>query len=195
MTTQSLVSLFIFALVSSITPGPNNLMLMASGTNFGFKRTLPHMLGVTAGVSFMILIIGFGVAEVMRLWPVSYTILKMVSVVYMLWLAFKIATASAPDQKNVSVKPITFFQAVLFQWVNPKAWSMALSAVTLYSPKAEIYNLLIVSFIFALVNLPSVSTWALLGQKIRIWLTSEKHLRIFNYAMAFLLILTLGFIF
>ena len=129
MTFELLFALAAFALVSSITPGPNNLMLMASGANYGFRRTLPHMLGVTLGFMLMVLLVGVGLVQVFDAFPVSYQLLKVVSVGYLLYLAWKIATAAPVNNGSDSEgAPFTFVQAALFQWVNPKAWTMALTA-------------------------------------------------------------------
>jgi threonine/homoserine/homoserine lactone efflux protein len=135
MTYDLVLALSLFALVSSITPGPNNLMLMASGANFGFRRTIPHMLGVGIGFTLMIVLVGIGLVQIFDLYPISHQILKVVSVIYLFWLARKIANAAPPegDVANEST-PITFIQAALFQWVNPKAWTMALTAITAYTP-------------------------------------------------------------
>ncbi len=189
-----LAALFAFAFVSSITPGPNNLMLMASGANFGFRRTVPHMLGVGVGFVFMIVMVGIGLVGLFDLWPPAYDVLKVVSVVYMLWLAWKIANASAPQTDQVNQKPFGFLQAALFQWVNPKAWTMALTAVTVYAPNRNIGAVLWVAAIFGLVNLPSVSSWALLGQGMRRWLSGPRRLRAFNWTMAALLVASLAMV-
>ena len=135
MTNELLAGLGLFALVSSITPGPNNLMLMASGANYGFRLTIPHMLGVSIGFMLMALLVGMGLAQLFQVFPVSYTVLKVVSVLYLLFLAWKIATAATPGSNtSASGQPFTFVQAALFQWVNPKAWTMALTAITIYAP-------------------------------------------------------------
>ncbi|SEV98911.1 LysE type translocator [Aliiroseovarius sediminilitoris] len=120
MTIELLSAFVAFAFVSSITPGPNNLMLMASGANFGFQRTIPHMLGIGIGFTFMIVLVGAGLMTLFDLYPVSYTILKTGSVVYLLWLAWKIANASQPGTGKASGIPMSFLQAAAFQWVNPK---------------------------------------------------------------------------
>lgn len=192
MTFETLLSLFAFSFVSTVTPGPNNLMLMTSGTNFGFRKTIPHMMGVALGFSFMILIVGLGVAGLLYQWPVIHNTLKILCVIYMLWLAWKIANAAPPEDRPIDSKPFTFLQAAFFQWVNPKAWSMALSAVAIYSPDSQTHHLFLISAVFFLVNIPSVSIWTLLGHKLRDWLTSQKHLRIFNWSMAFLLVSSLA---
>lgn len=131
MTVDQLFALSAFALVSSITPGPNNLMLMASGANFGFRRTVPHMLGIGLGFGLMIVLVGLGLVRVFDAFPVAHLILTILGVCYLLWLAWKIAHAAAPYAARVGVRPFTFLQAALFQWVNPKAWQMGLTAITL----------------------------------------------------------------
>lgn len=187
-----LLSAFIaFAFVSSITPGPNNLMLMASGANFGFRRSIPHMLGIGIGFTFMIVLVGTGLMTLFDLYPVSYTILKAGSVIYLLWLAWKIANASQPGTGKAGGTPMTFLQAAAFQWVNPKAWAMALTAISVYAPTRSMSAVLLVAAIFGMVNLPSVSVWTILGQKIRVILTNPTRLRSFNVTMALLLVVTL----
>src|SRR5687767_10010172 len=117
MTLDLFLALLLFAFVSSITPGPNNMMLLSSGLTFGFRRTIPHMLGVSLGHSAMVLAIGFGLGEVFERLPWAYTVLKIVGAVYMLYLAWRIATSGEVKAKDSSAKPLTFFQAALFQWV------------------------------------------------------------------------------
>lgn len=188
MQLELLIGLATFALVSTITPGPNNLMLMSSGANFGFKRTLPHMLGIGVGFSFMVMLVGVGLVGIFELFPASYTVLKVLSITYLLYLAFKIATAGAPSAGKEKGKPITFLQAAAFQWVNPKAWSMALSAVSVYAPSTNISSIVIVSLVFAMMNMPSTSVWTVLGKQMQRYLTSHKRLRIFNGVMGLLLV-------
>jgi threonine/homoserine/homoserine lactone efflux protein len=192
MTYELLTALAVFALVSSLTPGPNNLMLMASGANFGFRLTIPHMLGVSLGFTLMVLLVGLGLAQLFQLYPTSYTVLKIVSVFYLLFLAWKIATAGKPD-KNISTsgRPFTFIQAALFQWVNPKAWIMALTALSVYSPSQSIASVALVAVVFGAINLPSVSCWTLLGQQIQGLLSSPRRLTAFNISMALLLVASL----
>jgi threonine/homoserine/homoserine lactone efflux protein len=179
-------------------------MLMASGANFGFQRTLPHLLGVGIGFVLMTLIVGAGLAQVFDRYPLSYTILKVVSVVYLLFLAWKIANAAPLRFGRLAVQPesaglhsgagtpISFLQAVLFQWVNPKAWAMALTALSVYNPTRSLAGVGLVSLVFGLINLPCVSTWTLLGQQIRRWLNNTLRLRLFNWTMALLLVLSLA---
>ncbi|OZB14096.1 MAG: hypothetical protein B7X55_11870 [Rhodobacterales bacterium 34-62-10] len=191
MIPDTLLALSAFALVSSITPGPNNLMLMASGANFGFRRTVPHMLGIGIGFGVMIVLVGLGLVQIFDAFPVTHLILTVVGVAYLLWLAWKIANSAALDAARSGARPFTFVQAALFQWVNPKAWQMALTAITLYAPDRSATAILWVALVFALINLPSVSTWTVLGQQMRRILSSPARLRAFNWAMAALLVASL----
>ncbi|UNU42542.1 LysE family translocator [Sphingopyxis sp. YF1] len=189
MNQTALLALSAFALVSSITPGPNNMMLMASGANFGLRRTVPHALGVGIGFTLMIILVGVGLMGLFDLFPVLNLVLKVVSVTYLLWLAWKIANAAAPDTAgNAGGKPMTFVQAVLFQWVNPKAWSMALTAIALYAPDRNLFAVLLVALVFGVINLPSTSLWAVMGVSLRGWLSSPARLKAFNWTMAALLV-------
>lgn len=192
MTYEIILGLIVFSLVSSITPGPNNLMLMASGANFGFRRTLPHMLGVALGFTLMVLLVGIGLVKVFDALPISYQILKVVSVVYLLYLAWKIGTAApSPGNAEAGGSPFTFVQAALFQWVNPKAWTMALTAVSVYSPSQSVAAVAFVAAVFGAVNLPCISLWTTLGQQLQNLLTSRLRLRAFNITMAVLLVTSL----
>ena len=189
MNQSALLALSAFAFVSSITPGPNNMMLMASGANFGLRRTVPHALGVGIGFMLMIVLVGIGLMELFDVVPALATALKVVSVAYLLWLAWKIAHASAPDtQSGARGKPMGFVQAMLFQWVNPKAWSMALTAIALYAPDRQLIAVLWVALVFGVINLPSCSSWAVMGTALRGWLSNPARLRAFNWTMAALLV-------
>ena len=191
MTLELLTALAAFAFVSSITPGPNNLMLMASGANFGFRRTVPHMLGVGLGFVVMVVLVGVGLIQVFDAYPISHTILKAVSVLYLLFLAWKIATAAPVASGGSKGTPMTFLQAAAFQWVNPKAWTMALTAVTVYTPDTTIWAIGVVALVFGAINLPSVSSWTLLGQQMARVLTNPARLTAFNWTMAALLVASL----
>ena len=192
MTLDLFLSLVAFAFVTSITPGPNNLMLMASGANFGVRRTVPHMLGVALGFVLMAVLVGLGLVGVFEAYPLAYRVLKAVSVAYLLYLAWKIATAAPPAERpHEGGRPMTFLQAALFQWVNPKAWAMALTAVTVYAPTRSVGAIFVVGLVFGAINLPSVGAWAVLGREMRRFLTDTRRLRAFNAAMAVLLIASL----
>ncbi|MCB1417513.1 MAG: LysE family translocator [Notoacmeibacter sp.] len=192
MKTELLTALAAFSLVSSITPGPNNLMLMASGANFGFMRTLPHMMGVNLGFTLMVALVGLGLAGLFELYPVAKTVLTAISVAYLIYLAWKIARAGAPKAEgDAAGRPFTFLQAAAFQWVNPKAWTMALTAMTAYAPGATATAALLVAAVFGVVNLPSIVVWVVAGQGLRRFLTNERRLTLFNYTMAGLLLASL----
>lgn len=191
MTYDLLFALMMFAFVSSITPGPNNLMLMASGANFGFRRTVPHMLGIGIGFTVMVLLVGAGLAQVFMRVPLLYSALKILSVAYLLWLAWKIAHAAPATGGETAGTPMTFGQAAAFQWVNPKAWTMALTATTVYTPNHTMGAIITVALVFGAVNLPSVSTWTVLGQQMARLLTNARRLVVFNWIMAALLVLSL----
>jgi threonine/homoserine/homoserine lactone efflux protein len=191
MTLEIFTALAAFAFVTSITPGPNNMMLLASGANFGFKRTIPHMLGVGIGFVIMAILVGAGLMQLFDAWPTSYLILKVLSAAYMLWLAWKIAHSASPEGVAAGAKPMTFLQAALFQWVNPKAWTMALTSITLYAPDRDFLAVLWVATVFGAINLPTVSLWTILGQKLRLILSNPARLVAFNWTMAVLLVLSL----
>ncbi len=192
-----ILPLITFAFVSSITPGPNNLMLLTSGLNFGMRRTLPHMLGVGIGFTVMIMIVGLGLGEVFKLYPFLLTILKYAGAAYILWLAWKISQSGPVEgDGEVQGKPMTFLQAAAFQWVNPKAWIMAVSAIATYTvPQNFTASVLVVSLIFGVTNLPCIASWAMFGAGLKRFLNDPKIIRIFNYVMAVLLIASLWPIF
>ena len=194
MTYSLLTGLVLFCFVSSITPGPNNLMLMATGANFGARRAAPHASGIVLGFTFMIVAIGLGVAQLFQIYPLAHQLLGVVSVIYLIYLAYKTATARTNlDSPEPTGKPITFWQAAAFQWVNPKAWTMALAAVTVYATHPVTYKeVIVVAAIFGAINLPCISVWLLLGVKMRRFLTTPARLRGFNWTMAGLLILSLA---
>lgn len=193
MDTQLLLATFSFALVTSITPGPNNLMLLASGANFGFKRTIPHMLGIALGMIALLLCILAGLGTLFMQFPVAQTVLKILGAAYLLWLAWKIAFAPVGELRgNETAQPMKWWQALLFQFVNPKAWMMAMGAVSSFTVAGEQYWLsgLVLIVVFAVVNLPSVSVWAGFGVGIQHWLSSAKRQRYFNGIMGLLTALT-----
>ena len=193
MTTELFAALAVFALVSSITPGPNNLMLMASGINFGLTRTIPHMLGVAMGFTLMIILIGLGVMKIIDAIPGSTSVITIVSGLYLLYMAWKIATTDTSPAENAEAentsKPFTFLQAALFQWVNPKAWTMALTAISAYAPKSQGWvGVVVVAGVFGIINLPVTATWAVMGAKLRYFLSDPVRLRAFNIIAALLLV-------
>ncbi|WP_394201449.1 LysE family translocator [Shewanella waksmanii] len=190
MELQTLIALLTFAFASTVSPGPNNIMLMTSGANVGFIRTIPHMLGITLGFSFMVILVGVGLMQVFAKWPLLQQILQVLCIAYLVYLALKIAL-SKPSRHSCAYRPMSFLAAANFQWINPKAWSMALTAVSVYNINGTWQGVLVVSLCFALVNIPSVSIWAYAGQKLQRWLSCDRRLRGFNLVMAALLLLSL----
>ncbi|QDB99978.1 MULTISPECIES: LysE family translocator [Phyllobacteriaceae] len=193
MSTDTLLALLAYAFVTSITPGPNNLMLLTSGVNFGFTRTIPHMLGIGIGFVVLLMAVGLGLGAVLTAFPVLHTALKVAGGVYLLYLSWKIAMArSFDDGGEARTRPMTFLEAAAFQWVNPKAWVMAVTAMAVYSnPATPFLSILLIGLIFGVVNLPSVSTWAGFGMALRGFLSDPVRLKWFNIAMGILLAATL----
>ncbi len=192
MAMELLAGLALFAFVSSITPGPNNVMLMASGATHGVRASIPHLLGVGIGFMVMLVLVGLGISEIFIRYPLSLDALRVVSVVYLGYLALSLARArTTAGSGQAAARPLTFLQAALFQWVNPKGWAMALTAVTAYAPSHGVGVILVIAAVFAMINLPSVGVWVVLGQKMSRWLTSERRIRRFNTGMAVLLMVSL----
>jgi len=192
MPLDTLLALFLFAFTTSITPGPNNMMLFASGVNFGFRRTIPHMLGIGAGFFSLLLGVGLGLGAVLHTMPLVYLVLKFAGGAYLVWIAWKIATSRSLSEKESGTQPMSFAAAAAFQWVNPKAWVMAVTAMATYTiPQLYFASVLIVGAAFAIVNVPSVSTWAGFGSALRDWLSDPVRLKWFNVTMAILLVLSL----
>jgi threonine/homoserine/homoserine lactone efflux protein len=188
MTQDLIFATVAFAFVSTVTPGPNNLMLMASGVNWGLRRSVPHLAGVSLGVVAVVIVLGAGLAQVFALVPAAAVVLKLASLVYMLWLAWKIATAAAPEGAELRGRPLSFLQAAGFQWVNPKVWAMSLTGISVYSGGEGMAGVLPVAAAFLLVGLPSNTLWVVMGQGLRRALADPVALRRFNVAMAVLLV-------
>ncbi|GGD91923.1 lysine transporter LysE [Aureimonas endophytica] len=189
-----LVALATFALVSSVTPGPNNMMLMTSGVNFGFRRTIPHILGIEIGFGLLLLAVGAGLGALIHAVPALSLVMKAASALYLLWLAWKIAFAKAAAARDETgeAKPISLAQAALFQVVNPKAWAMALVAMGAYvSDDMPVLSVAIVTAAFLVVGIPSAAIWTGFGVALRGFLADPKRLRIFNIVMGLLLVATL----
>ncbi|MGE4063448.1 MAG: LysE family translocator [Rhodospirillaceae bacterium] len=192
MSTTLLVSFLTFALVQSITPGPNNVMLMASGANFGFRSTLPHLAGVSLGFAAMVILVGLGLAGIFAAAPWLYQILRWAGAAYLVFLACKIATAKGLGSADVSGRPVSFWQAVAFQWVNPKAWSMIVSAITTFAPPdPTVWHIGTLTLLLFAVGLPCSLTWMAFGVSLKKLLSAPAPLRAFNVAMATLLVASL----
>ncbi|SMH46300.1 LysE family translocator [Mesorhizobium australicum] len=192
MSADLFLALVVFAFVTSITPGPNNFMLLASGVNFGFWRTVPHMCGIGVGFFTLLVGVGFGLGAMLTAYPQLHLALKVAGGAYLLYLAWKIAMSRSLGEKEGGTRPMTFLEAAAFQWVNPKAWVMAVTAMAVYTdPARPFLTMLLVATAFALVNFPSVSCWAGFGVALRGFLADPVRLKWFNVAMGVLLAATL----
>ena len=193
MSFETFVALFFYAFVTSITPGPNNFMLLASGVNFGFVRTIPHMLGIGVGFVILLLAVGFGLGAVLTAFPALHTGLKFAGGAYLLYLAYRIATSRSMGSGGAAKsRPMNFIEAAAFQWVNPKAWVMAITAMAVYTdPAAPFLSVVLIGLAFGAVNLPSVSTWAGFGMALRGFLSDPARLKWFNIVMGLTLAATL----
>ncbi len=187
------IAMTVFAFVMAFTPGPNNIMLTASGVNFGFARSAQHMLGVTVGFVVLLAACAAGLGLVFAAVPMLHVALKIAGGVYMLWLAWKVANASpVHDAGDTQARPLTFFQAAAFQWVNPKAVVTSLSAVAIYiRPGQAATDVPLMLAVFGLSTLLSVSGWTAFGVALRGLLANPRHARIFNAAMALLLVVSI----
>ena len=185
-----LLPMFAFAIASTGTPGPNNIMVMASGANFGYWRTVPHMLGIALGFSGVVVALGLGFSQLFAVYPQVHEILKWMGTAYLLFLAWKIGTAAKPEDAQAKSAPLTFVQAALFQWVNPKAWMVGIAGLTAFTSDEGNYELqtLIIAGVFLAVSFPLSSFWCSFGTVIGRSLTSSRSLRLFNGAMASLIV-------
>ncbi|HEV2700627.1 MAG TPA: LysE family translocator [Steroidobacteraceae bacterium] len=174
-----------YAFVMSITPGPNNVMLTAAGANFGLRRTLPHILGVSCGFTSLVAAVCCGLGALFTRWPQLHLALKWAGAAYLLYLGWQLLRARGAAAGEAA-KPVTFAEAAAFQYLNPKAWVMSMTAATLFLP-SQLGQLLASSFvtaIVAVVNLPCITAWALFGSSLRLTLTRPVARRVFNWLMA-----------
>lgn len=193
MSLELVGALVVFAIATLFTPGPNNVMLMTSGVNFGFRRTWPHTLGVSLGFAFMVLVVGLGLGAVFAAYPVLYTIVKYAGAAYLLYLAWLIGRSHEVDSKGGEKgRPLTFLEASAFQWVNPKAWVMAIGAVSTYAAiSAFPLNMITIAGLFGVLGTISAIVWVLFGTALKRFITHHRAVRIFNLTMAALLVLSL----
>jgi len=186
-----LISITSFAFASTMTPGPNNIMLLSSGLTFGYKRTIPHALGVNFGFPIMVICVGLGVGELFEVFPFIYNILKVVGMSYLLWMAWHIAnTKGAPNTEKIKDKPFTFLQAALFQWVNPKAWMAAIASTAAFITDQQIafIQVMIISFVFFVCAILSTNSWSLGGVLLKRFIQNNRLVQIFNITMAILIV-------
>lgn len=182
-----------FAFSTTITPGPNNVMIMSSGVNYGIKASLGHLMGICFGFPFMVLLIGLGFGIVFEQYPNLHQIIKLLGIIYLVWLAWHIASAEPKRIEQGHSKPLNFYQAVLFQWVNGKAWVMASGAIAAFTTLQGVYwqEVLIISSAFFVVAFPCVGIWLICGAMLRKVLTKAIFQRVFNISMALILVLSM----
>jgi threonine/homoserine/homoserine lactone efflux protein len=192
MTSQLITALALFGFTSSITPGPNNTMLLGSGANFGLRASVPHMLGVLGGFLLLLAAVGLGLGAAFKAYPVLHTVLAWAGTIYLLYLAARIAFSTGLKERRDGARPMRFWEAVTFQAVNPKAWAMALGAMTAYAPAQDyMLNVLVVIAVFGVVNAPCIVAWTAFGVGMRRFLDRPAVLRGFNVAMAMALVASL----
>jgi threonine/homoserine/homoserine lactone efflux protein len=184
------LAFILFTLSMSITPGPNNVMLMASGLNFGVNKSLPHLFGVCLGFPSMFILVGLGLGVVFEQYPIIHDVIKVLGIVYLIYLAWQIAHAKKTSLKGKVSSPFTFIQAALFQWVNPKAWVMASTSIAVYTSVtgSMFYQVLSLAVIFVFTGLCCCSLWLFLGHGLKRLLKSDAHRMLFNTVMAILLV-------
>ena len=190
---QSLLPAFVvFAIVMFFTPGPNNIMVLSSGLTYGFRRTLPHIAGITIGFAFMVAAVGLGFGTIFIAYPVLQTILKYAGAAYLIYLAIVIAFSGPPKPGEVARRPMTFWGAAVFQWVNVKGWVIVIGTITAYAAIARFpLNVAIQSGLCLPIGVVSTATWTLFGSALRPVLKSERAVRAFNVLMALLLLASL----
>jgi len=189
---ETLPALTALAIATLFTPGPNNAMLAASGANFGFRRTVPHLLGVATGFPLMLLLVGLTLGSLFQASALLRETLRWGGAILLLWIAWKIASSAGTGSKSGGRRPMRFFEAVGFQWINPKAWSMAIAATSQFIlPSAPLATAAVVALTFLALGLGSATTWTYGGQAISRWLTTERRMRAFNLTMAGLIVLSI----
>jgi threonine/homoserine/homoserine lactone efflux protein len=192
MSQQLFIAFVVFATVMFFTPGPNNIMLLSSGLTYGFRRTLPHIVGITIGFAFMIGAVGLGLGTVFIAFPVLQTILKYAGIAYLIYLAAAIAMSGPVSAQDSGRGPMTFWGAAMFQWINVKGWVMVMGTITAYAAIASFpWNIVIQVALSLLLGAVSCSVWALFGSALRPVLTSPSAVRAFNIVMAVLLLASL----
>lgn len=183
-----------FAFSTTITPGPNNIMMLSSGVNYGVKASLPHFFGICFGFPLMVLLVGLGFGVVFERFPQLHLWIKVTGVLYLLWLAWKIGSATPSSIEGSDAKPLSFLQAALFQWVNGKAWIMASGAVAAFTSVSgnAWWDITQITAAFLLVSFPCVGVWLSFGALLRSVFNQPLYQRIFNWAMALLLVLSVA---
>jgi len=177
-----------------MTPGPNNIMLLSSGLTYGYKRTIPHALGVVIGFPLMTIFVGLGLGEFFKLYPITFTVLKSIGILYLLWLAWKISRSTPEFKENdTESQPLKFIPIVLFQWINPKNWIKIITAMSVYVTSVEhaTIQIMIITLVFFLTVFISANSWALGGVILKKLIKSDVGIKRFNVIMAILLVLSI----
>jgi threonine/homoserine/homoserine lactone efflux protein len=186
------VSLMVFTFVASVTPGPNNIMLFASGINHGVKKSLPHYFGICIGFLVLVAAVGFGLGALFKQSPFLHQVLQIVGALYLAYFAWKIGSANSASSSNEIRSPITFLEAALFQWVNPKAWVIAIGAISTFTIQSRIAaSIATIIAMYFFMGLLAMGIWLTLGASLQRLLNSGKRRRIFNISMAILLLLSI----
>lgn len=196
---EQLLAFSLFTLAGAITPGPNNTISTLSGATFGFQKTLPQMLGVTIGYPLMLAALGLGLGEVFKHLPWLHGAMRYVGAAFLLYLAWKLVRANAPQSAGTA-RPVGFFEAFFFQWLNPKAWSIALGAIAAFTTPglpagAFLWEVAVFTVVSAVITFPSLVLWCLFGVAISAMLKDERKRRIVNYSLAAILVLSIAFLF
>jgi len=195
-----IMAIALFAFVMSVTPGPNNIMLLASGAQFGYQKTLPHIFGIILGIASQLTAVLLGLGLMFESYPQLYDLLKVLGTIYLIWLAWKIATAStehsALNSKRNTNAPMTLIAASLFQFVNPKTWAMTIGSISTFTITGDAYieSGIWIMICFAITGFIAISLWAYLGVKISLLLTTKQRKKNFNYTMGLMTVATLFFI-
>lgn len=186
--------LILFCISSSVTPGPNNLMIMMSGLNYGIRRSLAHFCGITAGFALMLLVMGLGLDSIFTAFPILHKVIKIAGSAYILYLAVKTIFSSTKIYAEAGKRPVKFLQAAIFQWANPKAWVMSIGVFAAFS--LPIHNSVLevaaITVLFSVILIPCLSVWLFGGVIMRAMLSNERSVRIFNLIMGLLLIVSIG---
>ena len=191
ITLELFLALLGYYFVMYITPGPNNTMLTVSGIKFGFIRTMPHLFGIPSGHALQLILVCLGLGVIFEKYPMIQDILKWIGTAYLLYLAWKILGSLKVGDKDTS-SPLKYYEAVIFQFVNPKAWVICITAVSLFLPREENLpiSILFLVLLSSAVNLPCISCWALFGATIRNFLKNKKIKIVIEWLMALVLVLT-----
>jgi threonine/homoserine/homoserine lactone efflux protein len=192
MPNDVLIALFTFCLVTTVTPGPNNMMLLSSGATFGLRRTVPHIFGISGGCAVMVFVLGWCLTGFARYLPLLLPVLHIASAAYLVWLAWRIATSGGPHEAQARARPLGVLNAAAFQWVNPKAWVMVLGAITSFARPAHMaFDIAVIALVLIVVGLPCITLWAGTGSMLKTILHHRRVLHAFNYTMAGLLVLSI----